>query len=147
MADLRDAVEELNRDVLRDQRLQLTQVYDETEYITASVQLVNQNIMVGGTLTMLVLMLFLHLQVRTLLIVPLVIASSLVAAFIYPWFFVVTLALIIAAGFSFARGALVVGLAIPISVIGTFLMLNLWGQITERGQLGGNGVRRRDAGR
>ncbi len=84
--------------------------------------------MVGGTLTMLVLMLFLHLQLRTLLFVPLVIASSLIAAFIYPWFFVVTLALIIATGFSFARGALVVGLAIPISVIGTFLMLNLWGR-------------------
>ncbi len=31
-------------------------------------------------------------------------------------------------GFWFARGALVVGLAIPISVIGTFLMLNLWGR-------------------
>ncbi|MFK8112559.1 MAG: efflux RND transporter permease subunit [Rubripirellula sp.] len=128
MVDLKAAVAELNEDVLRGKRLQLTQVYDESEYIRASVSLVNQNIMVGGTLTMLVLMMFLHLGVRTLLFVPLVVASSLAAAFINPWFFAITLTLIIAAGFSFARGALVVGLAIPISVIGTFLMLNLWGR-------------------
>jgi HAE1 family hydrophobic/amphiphilic exporter-1 len=128
MVDLKAAAEELNRDILRGQRLQLTQVYDESDYIIASMRLVNQNIMVGGTLTMLVLMLFLHLQVRTLLIAPFVITSSLAAAFVNPLFFVITLALIIAAGFSFARGALVVGLAIPISVIGTFLMLNLWGR-------------------
>lgn len=128
MVGLKTAVAELNDDALKSKRLQLTQVYDESEYISASVQLVNQNIMVGGTLTMLVLMLFLHLGIRTLLIVPLVIASSFAAAFLNPWFFVITVALIVAAGFSFARGALVVGLAIPISVIGTFLMLNLWGR-------------------
>ncbi len=103
MEDLREAVEELNQDVLRDQQLQLTQVYDESDYISASVQLVNQNIMVGGALTMMVLMLFLHLQARTLLFVPLIIASSLAAAFVNPWYFAITLALIIAAGFWFAR--------------------------------------------
>jgi HAE1 family hydrophobic/amphiphilic exporter-1 len=128
MSDLREATAELNADVLRDRQLQLTQVYDESEYINASVGLVNQNIMVGGTLTMVVLMLFLHLQLRTLLLVPVIIATSLLAAFVNPWFFIVTLAMIIATGFTIARGALVVSLAIPISVVGTFLMLNLWGR-------------------
>ena len=128
MAGLQEALDELNNEVLVEQKLQLTQVYDESEYITASVDLVNQNIILGGTLTMLVLMLFLHLSVRTLLFVPLIAASSIAAAFINPMFFAVTLALVIYAGFAFARGALVVGLAIPISIIGTFLMLNLWGR-------------------
>jgi len=128
MQGLGEAVEQVNRDLLIERQLQLVQVYDETDYIDASVQLVNQNIIIGGTLTMLVLMLFLHLQVRTLLWMPLIVVSTVAAAVINPWFFALTLGLIVVGGFWFARGALVVGLAIPISVIGTFLMLNLWGR-------------------
>ena len=45
-----------------------------------------------------------------------------------PWFFVITLALIVGCGFWFARGALVVGLAIPTSIIGTFLVLGMLGR-------------------
>ncbi len=128
MEGLREAVDELNRDVLQQRGLQLLQVYDETEYIYASVGLVNQNIIIGGTLTMLVLMLFLHLQVRALVFAPIIAATAILAALASPWVFVVTLALIIGTGFWFARGSLVVGLAIPISAIGTFLLLNLWGR-------------------
>ncbi len=128
MDGLREAVDELNTDVLKTQRLQLLQVYDETEYIYSSVNLVNQNIIVGGTLTMLVLMLFLHLQLKTLVISPLIAATAVAAILWEPWLFSVTLVLIVASGFWFARGALVVGLAIPISIIGTFLLLNLWGR-------------------
>lgn len=128
MDGLREAVDELNTQVLRTRKLQLTQVYDETEYIYASVGLVNQNIIVGGALTMIVLMLFLHLQWRTIVVVPMIATSALAAMFLSPWWFAVTLAIIVAAGFWFARGAIVVGLAIPISIIGTFLLLNLWGR-------------------
>ncbi|TWU24259.1 Multidrug resistance protein MdtB [Novipirellula galeiformis] len=128
MEGLKKGVDELNDDLLRDRKLQLLQVYDETEYIYASVGLVNQNIVVGGTLTMLVLMLFLHLNVRTLVFVPLIIASTVASMLLSPWYGLITLALIVVAGFWFARGALVVGMAIPISVIGTFLLLNLWGR-------------------
>ena len=128
MVDLRAAVTELNEDVLRAKRLQLVQVYDESEYIVASVGLVNQNIIVGGTLTMIVLMLFLHFQWRTLLIAPVIAIGALLAAFVHPWLFVIPLGLMIVCGLWFARGALVVAMAIPISVIGTFLMLNLWGR-------------------
>lgn len=128
MDGLRQGVDELNEEVLHKRQLQLTQVYDETEYIYASVGLVNQNIIIGSALTMMVLMLFLHLKIRTLFFVPLIGITALAAVFFSPWLFAITLALILAAGFTFARGALVVGLAIPISVIGTFLMLNLWGR-------------------
>lgn len=128
MDGIREAVDELNNEVLPAKKLQLLQVYDETEYIDASVGLVNQNILVGGTLTMVVLMLFLHMSVRTLIFVPAIAASALAGSLIQPWFFAITLVLILIAGFWFARGALVVGLAIPISIVGTFLLLNLWGR-------------------
>lgn len=128
MDGIREAVDELNNEVLPAKQLQLMQVYDETEYIDASVGLVNQNILVGGTLTMVVLMLFLHMSVRTLIFVPAIVASAVAGSLVEPWFFAITLVLILIAGFWFARGALVVGLAIPISIVGTFLLLNLWGR-------------------
>lgn len=128
MDGLRKTAADLNRDVLAKRGLVLTQVYDETEYIDSSVNLVNQNIIIGSALTMMVLMLFLHLGWRTLVVAPLIGVTALAAAVISPWLFVITLAIIIGAGFWFARGALVVGLAIPVSIIGTFLCLNLLGR-------------------
>jgi HAE1 family hydrophobic/amphiphilic exporter-1 len=88
MDGLRDANRELNERVLRQRGLELTQVYDETEYIYSAIGLVNQNIVVGGLLTVMVLLLFLRS----------------------------------------GRSTLVIGLAIPTSIIGTFLMLNLMGR-------------------
>lgn len=128
MEGLREARDELNREVLAAKGLELTQVYDETEYIYSSVNLVNQNIIIGGALTMMVLMVFLHLGWRTMVVAPLIGITAVAAAAISPWFFVITLAIIVGAGFWFARGALVVGLAIPVSIVGTFLCLNLLGR-------------------
>lgn len=130
--DVMDGLQEVNRELnaklLPSKGLVLTQVYDETEYIESSVDLVRQNIFVGGSLTMIVLMLFLHLGVRTLIVVPLVAVSALASAYVSPWFFVVTLAILVGAGFWIARGALVVGLAIPTSIVGTFLILGVIGR-------------------
>ncbi len=128
MDGLQEVNRELNAGILKQKGLQLTQVYDETEYIYSSVNLVQENIFVGGALTMIVLMIFLHLGIRTLIVIPLIISSALAAAYISPWFFVLTLLIIIGSGFWFARGALVVGLAIPTSIIGTFLILGMLGR-------------------
>lgn len=128
MQGLREAAADVDENILKPRGLQLTQVYDETDYIYSAVDLVQQNIFIGGALTMIVLMLFLHPGVRTLIVVPFVIAAALAAAYVSPWFFVIALAIIIGAGFWFARGALVVGLAIPTSIIGTFLFLRLMGR-------------------
>ncbi len=128
MAGLQQAAREMNEQLLRPRGLQLTQVYDETDYIYSAIDLVQQNIFIGGALTMIVLMLFLHLNARTLLVIPLIVVSALAAAYVSPWFFAVCLALILVCGFWFARGALVVGLAIPTSIIGTFLVLGLLGR-------------------
>ena len=123
MDGLREAVKDIDENILKPRGLQLVQVYDETDYIYSSVDLVKNNIFIGGALTMIVLMSFLHLGIRTLIVVPFIIVTAVAATFISPWFFAVSLALIIGSGFWFARGALVVGLAIPTSIIGTFLIL------------------------
>ena len=128
MEGLRQATTELNAGAMRDGDVTLTQVYDETDYIYSSVDLVQQNIYIGGALTMIVLMTFLHLGVRALIMIPLIAASALASVYLSPWFFALCLALVIGAGFWFARGALVVGLAIPISIIGTFLVLGMLGR-------------------
>ncbi|EDL60431.1 efflux RND transporter permease subunit [Gimesia maris] len=128
MDGLREAVKDIDENILKPRGLQLVQVYDETDYIYSSVDLVKNNIFIGGALTMIVLMSFLHLGMRTLIVVPFIIVTAVAATFISPWFFAVSLALIIGSGFWFARGALVVGLAIPTSIIGTFLILGALGR-------------------
>ena len=128
MDGLRKMRTEIDEQILKPKGLQLIQVYDETEYIYSALDLVQQNIFIGGALTMIVLMLFLHLGIRTLAVIPLIIGSALAAAYVSSWFFLVCLALLIGIGFWAARGALVVGLAIPTSIIGTFLILGLLGR-------------------
>jgi HAE1 family hydrophobic/amphiphilic exporter-1 len=128
MDGLREMRAEIDEHILKPKGLQLVQVYDETEYIYSALDLVQQNIFIGGALTMIVLMLFLHLGIRTLAVVPLIIVSALAAAYVSSWFFVVCLALLVGIGFWTARGALVVALAIPTSIIGTFLILGLLGR-------------------
>ncbi|HAA50311.1 MAG TPA: AcrB/AcrD/AcrF family protein [Planctomycetaceae bacterium] len=128
MEGLREVNREINQRILEPRGLQLSQVYDETDYIYSSIALVRQNIFLGGALTMIVLMVFLHLDVRTLLSVPLVVAAAMAATYISPWFAVPGLLLLVGVGFWFARGALLVGAAIPASIVGTFLILGLLGR-------------------
>ncbi|MCH7686695.1 MAG: efflux RND transporter permease subunit, partial [Planctomycetes bacterium] len=128
MKGLKEAVVELNEGVLKQRNLELYQYYDETDYIYSAMGLVVQNIFIGSALTMIVLMLFLHLSLRTLLVAPVIAATAIAAVYVSPWFFLITLLLIIVSGLWFGRGALVVGLAIPTSVVGTFLMLGIMGR-------------------
>jgi len=128
MDGLRQVREELDEGLLKSRGLQLVQVYDETDYIYSSVDLVRQNIFIGGALTICVLMLFLHLGARTLLLIPPAMALAIASATVSGWLFVPCLILLITAGFWFARGALVVALAIPTSIIGTFLILGALGR-------------------
>jgi HAE1 family hydrophobic/amphiphilic exporter-1 len=118
----------LNDGILAENGMTLTQVYDETEYIHSAVGMVQENIYSGAALTMITLMMFLHYNRRTLIFAPLVGVTSLLAIYVSSWFFLFTLVLIVGAGLWFARGALVVSLTIPISIIGTFVMLNALGR-------------------
>ncbi len=128
MEGLQATMHELNEEMLYPRGLQLTQAYDETEYIYSAIDLVKDNIFVGGALTMAVLMLFLHLEVRTLIVIPFIMITAVMASWYSPWWFVISGALILGCGFWFARGALVVGIVIPVSIIGTFVFLNAMGR-------------------
>lgn len=128
MEGLRQTARTVDQEILRPRGLQLIQVYDETEYINSSIRLVQQNIFIGGALTMIVLMSFLHLGVRALIAAPLIAATALAAAYVSSLFFIVLAALILGAGIWFARGALVVALAIPTSLVASFLVLGVLGR-------------------
>ena len=128
MAGLREVNQRLNESVLDRQKLHLAQVYDETEYIYSAIGLVTENIFLGTALTMVSLMIFLHLNRRTLLFSPLILATGAAAVYVHSYWFAVCLLLIAVSGLWYARGALVIGLTIPISLIGTFLVIALLGR-------------------
>ncbi len=128
MSGLRDVNQRLNESVLHRQNLHLAQVYDETDYIYSAIGLVTENIFLGTALTMVSLMVFLHLNRRTLLFSPLILATGAAAVYVHSYWFAVCLVLIAVSGLWYARGALVIGLTIPISLIGTFLVIALLGR-------------------
>ena len=100
------ALEELNTDVLPGEGLYLTQVYDETVYINSSIDLVQQNIFVGGTLAALMLLLFLRSASATL-VVSLAIPVSVIGAFVAMAALGRSLNVISLAGIAFAVGMVV----------------------------------------
>ena len=59
MAEVRDVVKDLAKGSVARQGLKLEQVYDETDYINASINLVQTNIIYGGVLAIIILMVFL----------------------------------------------------------------------------------------
>ncbi len=106
MDGLRAAAEELNEGALRTRGLRLEQVYDETDYIYSSIGLVNQNIVVGGLLTIVVLLLFLR-SARSTLVIALAIPPSLIGSFLVLGLLGRSLNVISLAGLAFAVGMLV----------------------------------------
>ncbi|MGI9381537.1 MAG: efflux RND transporter permease subunit [Methyloligellaceae bacterium] len=100
------AVGELNESIVPGAGLKLRQVYDETVYITSSVQLVRQNIWVGGTLAALILLLFLR-SWRATLIVSISIPVSVIGSFVAMAALGRSLNVISLAGLAFAVGMVV----------------------------------------
>ncbi len=86
--DVQKVVNELNETILKKNELKIHWIYDQRPYIVGSVDLVQQNIIIGAFLAILILILFLR---------------------------------------SFSPTA-VISVAIPISVIGTFIILELMGR-------------------
>jgi len=106
MAGLREAIGELNRTVLAEQGLQLEQVYDETIYINSAIDLVRQNLFVGGALAIMVLLIFLR-SFSSTLIVTLAIPISIIGTFLMLVLFGRTINVISLAGCAFAAGLVV----------------------------------------
>ncbi|MEX0643539.1 MAG: efflux RND transporter permease subunit, partial [Pirellulales bacterium] len=106
MAGLRQTVGELNEGVLLQRGLFLEQVYDETDYIQSSIDLVTDNIAGGAVLTFITLLLFLR-SGRSTLIIGLHIAISTMGAFLAMYLMGRSLNVLCLGGLAFAVGMLV----------------------------------------
>ncbi|MCC5786822.1 MAG: efflux RND transporter permease subunit [Phycisphaerales bacterium] len=112
MDDLRDRLDEVREDFLPGihrevgPHLRLRQVYDETIYIDSAINLVTTNLIIGGTLAAIVLLVFLRSFVTTGVIV-MSIPISIIATFLVMLAFGRTLNVISLAGLAFAVGMVV----------------------------------------
>jgi HAE1 family hydrophobic/amphiphilic exporter-1 len=106
MAGIREAVGELNEAAMPGAGLELRQVYDETVYITSAIDLVRQNIWVGGTLAAVTLLLFLR-SFRATLVVSIAIPVSVIGAFVAMAALGRSINVISLAGLAFAVGMVV----------------------------------------
>jgi HAE1 family hydrophobic/amphiphilic exporter-1 len=106
MKGIRVAVEELNQGTVPQAGLRLRQVYDETVYITSAIDLVTQNIYIGGSLAALVLLIFLR-SGRATLVVSLAIPVSVIGAFVAMAALGRSINVISLAGLAFAVGMVV----------------------------------------
>lgn len=99
-------VDELNKGVLAEQGTHLDWVYDQAPYINGAIDLVKQNIIIGGVLAILVLLIFLQSFSATV-IVAIAIPISVVGSFIVFGGLGRTLNIVSMSGISFAVGMLV----------------------------------------
>lgn len=106
MEELRTVLDELAAGPIADAGLTLRQVYDETIYIEGAIDLVTQNIWIGGVLAAIILLLFLR-SPRATLVVSLAIPVSIVATFVAMALTGRTLNVISLAGIAFAVGMIV----------------------------------------
>ena len=106
MAGIRDAIAELNAGPLAEAGLVLNQIYDETVYIETAIDLVTQNIYIGGFLAAFILMLFLRSGGATL-VVSLAIPVSVIGSFVAMSLLGRSLNVISLAGIAFAVGMVV----------------------------------------
>ncbi|MGS4947084.1 efflux RND transporter permease subunit [Meridianimarinicoccus sp. RP-17] len=106
MAEIRVVLAELADGPVAAEGLRMQQVYDETVYIEGAIDLVVQNIWIGGLLAACVLLLFLRSPAATL-VVSLAIPVSIVATFVAMAATGRTLNVISLAGIAFAVGMIV----------------------------------------
>jgi len=81
MRGIRKVVDQLNRDTLSGEGLIMNQVRDDTVYIKFAIDLVTQNIWVGGTLAAIILLLFLRSFGATA-VISLAIPVSIIGSFV-----------------------------------------------------------------
>ncbi|MGI9437510.1 MAG: efflux RND transporter permease subunit [Geminicoccaceae bacterium] len=106
MAGIKQAIADMEAGPLPSNGLTIRQVYDETVYIDSAISLVNQNIIVGGVLAAIMLLLFLRSCYATL-IISIAIPVSVVASFVAMAAMGRSLNVISLAGIAFAVGMVV----------------------------------------
>ena len=106
MKGLKETLTRINRELLEQRGLLLYQVWDETDYIYSAIGLVRQSLMLGGTLAILVLLVFLRSRSSTF-VVAVAIPISVIGTFLMMTWFGRTLNVISLAGMAFAVGMVV----------------------------------------
>ncbi|MEM7007930.1 MAG: efflux RND transporter permease subunit [Thermodesulfobacteriota bacterium] len=106
MAGLIEAMDELNQGELQKLDLRMFNVYEETSYIVRAIDLVQQNLIIGGLLAVLVLLFFLRSASSTL-IVATAIPISIIGTFVVMSALGRTINVISLAGMAFAVGMVI----------------------------------------
>jgi len=96
----------LNREKMEPQKIYLDWVYDQRPYIQGAIDLVKQNILIGGIFAIVVLLVFLH-SVSSTVVVATAIPISVIGTFIIMNAFGRNLNVVSLAGIAFAVGMLV----------------------------------------
>jgi len=104
--DVETTMHMLNERFLVKEGLEMSWLSDQREYITGAMRLLTQNILIGGTLAVIVLLLFLRSLASTL-IVALAIPISIIGSFIVMRALGTSLNIVSLAGIAFAVGMLV----------------------------------------
>ncbi|MDY6881028.1 MAG: efflux RND transporter permease subunit [Thermodesulfobacteriota bacterium] len=99
-------VDELNNGMLSENNLYLKWVYDQTPYINTAINIVKRNVLIGGALAIIVLLIFLR-SITSTLTTAIAIPISVIGTFIFLWVFQRNLNVVSLAGISFAVGMLV----------------------------------------
>ncbi|MDP6175548.1 MAG: efflux RND transporter permease subunit, partial [Rhodospirillales bacterium] len=106
MKEIKKAAAELNAGPLKQAGLVMTQTHDDTTYIGSAIKLVQQNILVGGSLAILLLIIFLR-SWRATMVVSLAIPVSIVGSFVAMAILGRSINVISLAGIAFAVGMVV----------------------------------------
>ena len=106
MAEIKKTAADLNKNLLNPKGMQLVQTADKTEYIVRSIDMVQANLIFGGTLAVVILMVFLR-SVYSTLVVAIAIPISVIGSFIIVTLMGRTINVIMLAGMAFAVGMVV----------------------------------------
>jgi len=104
--EVEKVVQEMNADMLKKEGLKIKWLFDQRPYIVGSIDLVQQNIIIGGTLAIFILILFLR-SVSPTAVVSVAIPISVVGTFVILEMLGRSLNTISLAGISFAVGMLI----------------------------------------
>ncbi|MCG8615589.1 MAG: efflux RND transporter permease subunit [Desulfobacterales bacterium] len=103
---LQKEIDRINEEMLAPRELFLDWVYDEAPYILNAIDLVKKNVMIGGALAIIVLLIFLRSASATIT-TAVAIPISVVGTFLFLWVLDRNLNVVSLAGISFAVGMLV----------------------------------------
>ncbi len=107
--ELTDRVEQvvnwLNSEILKPQKIYLHWANDQRPYIRGAIKLVQKNILIGGTLAIVVLLIFLR-SISSTVVIATAIPISIIGSFIFLSLFGRTLNVVSLAGIAFAVGML-----------------------------------------